>query len=61
FARAVQNPALKAWAGRDDRVREGRRAFLRRCELNSAAQRGDYSQGLEEREGAPAERALQAA
>lgn len=47
FARALQEPALKAWAG-DDRNREkAQAAFLKRARLNSLALQGNYHADME--------------
>jgi fructose-bisphosphate aldolase, class I len=43
YGRALQAPALKAWAGKPGQVKAGQTAFLHRARLNSAAARGAYS------------------
>src|SRR5262249_40467020 len=51
YGRALQDPALIAWHGRDDHVPAGQRAFCHQARLNGAATLGKYS---EETEAAPA-------
>jgi fructose-bisphosphate aldolase class I len=53
YGRALQAPALKAWAGDAKRLQEGQRAFAHRARLNGAARRGGYNRSME-RELAPA-------
>jgi len=43
YGRALQAPALKAWAGKPNQLGAGQAAFLHRARLNSAAARGAYS------------------
>lgn len=47
YGRALQAPAIKAWAGKTENVANGRKAFLHRARLNSAAQLGKYTAGME--------------
>ena len=47
YARALQEPALKAWMGKERNLEKGQRAFLKRAELNSLASIGKYSIDLE--------------
>lgn len=47
FGRALQNSALKAWAGDPAKVVDGQKALLRRAQANSAARNGKYSASLE--------------
>lgn len=47
YGRALQAPALKAWAGQPAKVRAGQSAFLHRARLNGAAARGAYNPALE--------------
>lgn len=42
YGRALQAPALKAWAGQPARWKAGQDAFLHRARLNGAAARGAY-------------------
>ncbi len=45
YGRALQAPALKAWAGKD--VDAGKRAFYHRAKMNSAARSGLYAPEME--------------
>jgi fructose-bisphosphate aldolase class I len=45
YGRALQAPALKAWAGKD--VEAGQRAFYHRAKMNSAARSGLYAPEME--------------
>jgi fructose-bisphosphate aldolase, class I len=45
YGRALQAPALKAWAGSN--VEAGQQAYLRRAKLNSAARSGAYAPEME--------------
>jgi fructose-bisphosphate aldolase class I len=47
FARAIQQPALEIWAGRDDRVQAAQAALAHRAKLNHAARGGDYDASME--------------
>jgi len=47
FARALQSPAMAAWAGRPDQVAAAQRAFAHRLAMNGAARVGRYSPDLE--------------
>ena len=47
YARALQDPALKAWQGKPENMRAGQEAFLKRARLNSLATQGKYSEGME--------------
>jgi fructose-bisphosphate aldolase class I len=51
YGRALQAPALKAWAG--ENVEAGQRAYYPRAKMNSAARSGLYAPEME-REAAPA-------
>jgi fructose-bisphosphate aldolase class I len=42
FGRALQNSAIKAWEGKDEQVKAGQEAFLKRAKANSDAQLGNY-------------------
>ncbi|MEX3955938.1 class I fructose-bisphosphate aldolase [Trinickia sp. EG282A] len=42
YARALQEPPLKAWRGQSANVGEARQALLKRARLNGAAARGSY-------------------
>jgi fructose-bisphosphate aldolase class I len=47
FARAIQQPALEVWQGRDANVEAAQRALLHRAQCNAAARRGEYSAATE--------------
>lgn len=49
FGRALQTPALKAWAGRTENVPTAQAALLHRARCNSAARFGQYSTDMEGR------------
>ncbi|HYH36082.1 MAG TPA: class I fructose-bisphosphate aldolase [Candidatus Saccharimonadales bacterium] len=45
YSRAIQNPVLKLWA--DQKPEEAEAAYLKRCEANSLAARGQWSEDFE--------------
>jgi len=47
YGRALQQPALKAWGGKDENVSVAQEAFLKRAKLNSLATKGEYSEDME--------------
>jgi fructose-bisphosphate aldolase class I len=47
YGRALQAAPLKAWSGKAENVAAGQRAFAHRAKMNSLAQLGDWSDGLE--------------
>jgi len=47
YARALQGPAMEAWAGRAETVSEAQRLFARRAELASLARAGEYEPAME--------------
>jgi fructose-bisphosphate aldolase, class I len=47
FARALQEPALRAWKGEPAKVQAAQQAILHRARLNSAARYGKYSEDME--------------
>ena len=47
YARALQDPALKAWHGKEENVQAGQQAFLKRARLNSLATMGKYTEEME--------------
>lgn len=47
YARALQDPALKAWQGKPGNVTQGQQAFLKRARLNSLATKGMYTEEME--------------
>jgi fructose-bisphosphate aldolase class I len=48
YARALQDPALKAWQGQAGNVAMAQRIFYHRAKMNSAARSGSYTKTLEE-------------
>jgi fructose-bisphosphate aldolase, class I len=53
YGRALQAPALKAWAGKPENVEAAKRAFYHRAKMNGAARTGMYAPEME-REAVPA-------
>jgi fructose-bisphosphate aldolase class I len=53
YGRALQAPALKAWAGKEENLEAGQRAYYHRAKMNSAARSGMYAPEME-REAVPA-------
>lgn len=47
YGRALQAPALKAWAGKPEQFEAGQRAFFQRSKANSAARYGRWDEGME--------------
>ncbi|MGE7367711.1 class I fructose-bisphosphate aldolase [Neorhizobium sp. NPDC001467] len=47
YGRALQETALKAWAGRPENVAAGQRAFQHRAEMNTLAAKGTWKRDLE--------------
>jgi fructose-bisphosphate aldolase class I len=47
YARALQDPAMRTWAGRKDNVSAAQRAFYRRLKMNSLARAGKWSPEIE--------------
>jgi len=47
FARAIQQPALEIWSGKDANVKAAQQALLRRAKCNRAARRGEYNAAME--------------
>jgi fructose-bisphosphate aldolase class I len=47
YGRALQQPALQAWAGRPENTAAAQAALLRRARCNSAARFGQYSAEME--------------
>lgn len=43
YARALQDPAMRAWGGREENVRAAQDAFLRRLRMNALAVDGKWS------------------
>jgi fructose-bisphosphate aldolase class I len=47
YGRALQAPALASWGGKKEQLGAGRKAFLHRARLNSAARYGKYTAAME--------------
>src|SRR5438128_6016165 len=47
YGRALQAPALKAWAGRPENVAAAQRAYYHRAKINAAARSGSYAPEME--------------
>jgi fructose-bisphosphate aldolase, class I len=47
YARALQDDAMRTWAGRAENVRAAQDAFYRRAKMNSLARHGKWSMALE--------------
>jgi fructose-bisphosphate aldolase class I len=45
FARAIQNPAIEIWAGKNANVPAAQKALLHRARCNQAARHGEYNAG----------------
>ena len=47
FARAIQQPAMDAWKGKDENVKEAQQLLYQRVKLDNAARRGEYTPDME--------------
>jgi len=47
FARAIQQPALDVWKGKDENVKAAQQLLLKRASLDDAARRGQYNPAME--------------
>jgi fructose-bisphosphate aldolase class I len=47
FARAIQQPALEIWKGKDENVKEAQKMLYHRASLDNAARRGEYNASME--------------
>jgi fructose-bisphosphate aldolase class I len=47
YGRALQDPALAAWRGKDENLKAGQEALYHRAKCNAAASRGAYSDEME--------------
>ena len=47
FARAIQDPAMKAWAGKSENVGPAQKALVDRARLNRLARQGQYTAAME--------------
>lgn len=48
YARALQGPALTAWAGKSSNVEQAQKIFIKRAQLNGAATKGEYDEKMEQ-------------
>jgi fructose-bisphosphate aldolase class I len=53
YGRALQDPALEAWHGRDENVKAGQQALHHRARCNAAASRGTYTAEMERPSASP--------
>jgi fructose-bisphosphate aldolase class I len=49
FARAIQQPALEIWQGKEVNVKAAQEALLHRARCNRAARQGEYTSAMEKR------------
>jgi fructose-bisphosphate aldolase class I len=47
YARALQDPAMRAWGGRPDNVPAAQKAFYLRLKMNALARDGKWSPEME--------------
>jgi fructose-bisphosphate aldolase class I len=47
YGRALQAPALKAWAGKSENTAAAQAAYYHRAKCNGAARSGSYDEGME--------------
>ncbi len=47
FSRAIQQPALEIWQGRDENIQAAQKALIHRAACNSAAKMGQYTAAME--------------
>jgi fructose-bisphosphate aldolase class I len=47
YARAIQQPALEVWRGKDANVKAAQQALVHRAKCNRAARRGEYTATME--------------
>jgi fructose-bisphosphate aldolase class I len=47
FSRAIQQPALEIWQGKEANVKAAQQALLHRAKCNRAARRGEYNAAIE--------------
>jgi fructose-bisphosphate aldolase class I len=51
FARAIQQPALEIWQGKESHVVAAQQALAHRARCNRAARRGQYNAAMEDHYG----------
>lgn len=49
YSRAIEEPVLAAWQGKDENVEKAQKAMLHRVKMNGLAQKGEYSADLEKK------------
>jgi fructose-bisphosphate aldolase class I len=49
FARAIQQPAMELWKGKEANIPAAQQALVHRARCNQAARRGEYSAEMEKR------------
>jgi len=59
FARAIQQPALEIWQGKESNVKAAQQALLQRARCNRAARRGEYTAAMETSNARHIERGVQ--
>jgi len=47
FGRALQQPALQAWSGKQENIPAAQQALLKRAKLNHLAMLGEYEAAME--------------
>jgi fructose-bisphosphate aldolase class I len=47
FSRAIEEPILDAWKGKDENIPAAHAAMLHRLKMNSLAERGEYNRSME--------------
>ena len=47
FARAIQQPAMEIWQGKDANILAAQKALYHRAKCNRAARRGEYTTAME--------------
>ena len=47
FARAIQQPALEAWNGKDENVEKAQKLLYKRAKLDAIARKGEYNVSME--------------
>jgi fructose-bisphosphate aldolase class I len=53
YGRALQDPAIEAWHGKQQNLKAGQQAFYHRAKCNSAAALGKYTSALEGKKSGP--------
>jgi fructose-bisphosphate aldolase class I len=47
FARAIQQPAMQIWNGKDENISAAQHALYHRAKCDSTARRGEYNEAME--------------